>query len=282
MSSNAGLPFIKFSAVAFASIALVYGLKYYESKEKINKLNETIVIDKKTYANDLKEIFERYDVQVSKNKNLLKEINDKKVVYNSFPKENLPAQKAPKIIYTKLVSEKSYDSLKKVLHNVETENKELNDQVSSLYEKNKELTKINSSNEVLASISKNLTAVNVTANGIKIVSNNIIETKKFSSMEQIKVCFTLLENRAAIKGSKDIFIQIVNPNNKVVSKNGETLETQNRLLHYSAKTNVFYDNEEMDVCVFVEPNKEDILKGDYEINIYSGITLIGNTVFSLK
>ncbi|MDI9308889.1 MAG: hypothetical protein QM535_01640 [Limnohabitans sp.] len=281
MSSNVGIPFIKFSAVAFASIALVYGLKYYESKEKINKLNETIVIDKKTYANDLKEIFERYDEQVSKNKYLLKEI-DTKVEFNSLLKENFSTKKAPKIIYTKLVSEKSYDSLKRVLHNVETENKELNDQVSSLFEKNKELTRLNSTNEAIASISKNLTAVNVTANGIKIVSNNIIETKKFSSMEQIKVCFTLLENRAAIKGGKDIFIQIVNPNNKVVSKNGETLETQNRLLHYSAKTNVFYDNEEMDVCVFVEPNKEDILKGDYEINIYSGITLIGNTVFSLK
>lgn len=281
MNSNVGTSFVKFSAVAFASVAFVYGLKYYESKEKINKLNETLVIDKKTYANDLKEIFERYDKQVTHNKNLLKEI-DNKEAHNSFIKENFLAKETPIISYTKVVSEESYDSLKKVLHNVEAENKELNGQVSMLFEKNKELTKINSSNEALVSISKNLTAVNVTANGIKIVSNNIIETKKFSSMEQIKVCFTLLENRAAIKGSKDIFIQIVNPNNQVVSKNGETLETQNRLLHYSAKTNVFYDNEEMDVCVFVEPNKEDILKGDYEINIYSGITLIGNTVFSLK
>lgn len=281
MSSNVGLSLIKLSTVAFASVALVYGLKFYESKEKINKLNETIVIDKKTYANDLKEIFKRYDEQVSKNQNLLKNKNNT-IEQNSLNEENLSLKGAPKIVYTKVVTEKSFDSLKKVLRNVEAENKELNNQVASLFEKNKELAKINSSNEALASVSKNLTAVNVTANGIKIVSNNIIETKKFSSMEQIKVCFTLLENRAAIKGGKDIFIQIVNPKNKVVSKNGETLETQNRLLHYSAKTNVFYDNEEMDVCVFVEPNKEDILKGDYEINIYSGITLIGNTVFSLK
>jgi hypothetical protein len=53
-------------------------------------------------------------------------------------------------------------------------------------------------------------------------------------------------------------------------------------LHYSAKTNVFYDNDQVDVCVFVDPNKSDLLKGDYEINIFSGINIIGNTVFSLK
>ena len=144
------------------------------------------------------------------------------------------------------------------------------------------MQKQNATNENTFSVSKNLTATNVYANGIKIVSNNIIETRRFSSTEQIKVCFTLLENKAALKGNKDIYIQIVNPNNKVVSKIGESYTSGDKLLDFSAKTNIFYDNEELDVCVFVDPNKEDMSKGDYEINIFSGINLIGNTVFSLK
>ncbi|WP_167626944.1 hypothetical protein [Flavobacterium psychrophilum] len=44
----------------------------------------------------------------------------------------------------------------------------------------------------------------------------------------------------------------------------------------------FYDNDKLDVCLFVDPNKDDMQKGDYKINIFSGINLIGNTVFSLK
>ena len=100
--------------------------------------------------------------------------------------------------------------------------------------------------------------------------------------EQIKVCFTLLENRATLKGGKDIFIQIINPKNKVVCKNGEYLEIGEKSLFYSAKTNIYYDNDELDVCVFVDPNKTDIIKGDYEINIFSGTNIIGSTVFSLK
>ena len=50
------------------------------------------------------------------------------------------------------------------------------------------------------------------------MSNNIIETKRFMATEQIKVCFTLLENRATLKGGKDIFIQIINPKNNIDPK----------------------------------------------------------------
>ena len=67
-----------------------------------------------------------------------------------------------------------------------------------------------------------------------------------------------------------------------MSKNGEFVESEDKLLHFSAKTNIFYDNDQLDVCVFVDPNKNDLFRGDYEINIFSGINLIGNTVFSLK
>ena len=91
-----------------------------------------------------------------------------------------------------------------------------------------------------------------------------------------------MENRSAVRGNKDIYIQIVNPEGKIVSKNGEIFEAKEKLLRYSTKTNVFYNNEELDVCVFVDPNKNDMTKGDYEINIYSGINLIGNSIFSLK
>lgn len=277
---------VKLSTVVFASAAFVFALKYYDSQSKNEKLKQSIKIDKETYANDMKEIFNRYDHEVSKNRGLLKQkgiLGKEETIVN---KKVLVVYDQQKVASEKAILKKHFtkkiDSLNSLLNKQNEANKSLSSEVVLLINKNKELQKQNSTNESAAAISKNLTAVNVIANGIKIVSNNIIETKRLSATEQIKVCFTLLENKAAIKGNKDIYIQIVNPNNKVVSKNGEFVETGDRLLHYSAKTNVFYDNEEMDVCVFVDPNREDMKKGDYEINIFSGITLIGNTVFSLK
>lgn len=285
MTSKTTITIIKLSSVVFVSTAMVFAVKYYDSQSKNKKLIETIQIDKKTYTNDLKEIFNRYDSELLKNKNLIQSttINQNKeiIVYKNILKVieksdyNLELVAGSKFV-------KKIDSLKNTLKKQSDENKSLTNQVTILVAKNRELQKQNSNNENIQKVSKNLTATNVYANGIKIVSNNIIETKRFNNTEQIKVCFTLLENKAALKGNKDLYIQIVNPNKKIVNKNGNFLETEDKLLDFSAKTNVFYDNEELDVCVFVDPNKNDMLKGDYEINIFSGINLIGNTVFSLK
>ena len=268
-------------SIVFVSIAIVFVAKYYDSQSKNKKLEETIQLDKKIYTNDLKEIFNRYDSAVIKNKEVLalKTFATKTEITNT--KES--SKNNQSIITTNVKNNYStIDSLKAALKNEQNSNKTLSNQLTDLVSKNKELQKQNATNENTLSVSKNLTATNVYANGIKIVSNNIIETRRFSSTEQIKVCFTLLENKAALKGNKDIYIQIVNPNNKVVSKIGESYTSGDKLLDFSAKTNIFYDNEELDVCVFVDPNKEDMSKGDYEINIFSGINLIGNTVFSLK
>ncbi len=268
-------------SIVFVSIAIVFVAKYYDSQSKNKKLEETIQLDKKIYTNDLKEIFNRYDSAVIKNKEVLalKTFATKTEITNT--KES--SKNNQSIITTNVKNNYStIDSLKKALKSEQNNTRTLHSQIADLATKNKELQKQNATNENTLSVSKNLTATNVYANGIKIVSNNIIETRRFSSTEQIKVCFTLLENKAALKGNKDIYIQIVNPNNKVVSKIGESYTSGDKLLDFSAKTNIFYDNEELDVCVFVDPNKEDMSKGDYEINIFSGINLIGNTVFSLK
>lgn len=281
MSIKTTLTIVKLSSVAFLSATLVFAMKYYDSQLKNQELEKSLKLDRETYVNDLKEIFNRYDAEVLKNKKLSgnPEFSSKEETLIDKDVSNTIQQKNPA---SNSQVAKKYDSLKSLLKNQVEESKSLATQVNILVEKNRELSKKNSDNERVIAVSKNLTATNVYANGIKIVSNNIIETKRFNATEQIKVCFTLLENKAAIKGNKDIFIQILNPSNKVVNKNGDFLESKDRLLHYSAKTNVFYDNEEMDVCVFVDPNKNDIQKGDYEINIFSGINLIGSTVFSLK
>lgn len=281
MSIKTSVVLLKVTTISVLSIAFVLGMKYYDSTEKYKKLQESTKIDKEAYTNDLKEILNRYDAEVQKNSPL-----------NST--ENLPTEKVvvvkkvesnTKTVVPAAISKnylKKIDSFETLLKKQALENSELYNQVTSLRDKNRELTKKNLVNESIISSTKNLTAVNVVANGVKIVANNIIETKRFNATEQVKVCFTLLENKAAIKGDKDIYIQIINPENKVVAKNGEVIESNDRLLRFSAKTNVYYDNEDLDVCVFVDPNKQDMSKGDYEINIYSGINLIGSTVFSLK
>ena len=285
MSVKTSISIVKVASVIFGSAAVVLGVKYHHGVTQNHRLKETIQLDKKNHSSELNEIFSRYDSELLKNKKLLesttqnfKTISEsKKVIYKTILRNNyiLKTEEHNQLI-------KKIDSLRALL-SIENEQKQLlKGQVNNLIAKNKDLQNQNLKNESIFSLNRNLTAANVYANGIKIVSNNIIETKRFNKTEQIKVCFTLLENKATVKGTNDIYIQIINPKQIVINKEDDFAEIGDKFLHYSAKTNVFYDNEELDVCVFVDSNKKDILKGDYEINIFSGAKLIGNTTFSLK
>ncbi len=285
MSLRISSTFLKLASIVLLSTTTTFAVKYFKAKKENLQLKESIKLDKETYINDLKEIFKRYDNQVLKNTELSgskKEEVSLDVVKVEKKKASLP-KRSSKIIYSeKNASKKEIDSFQNLIKEKEEENASIHNEMDRLSQKNTELENKNRENEKNVSKTRNLTATNVIANGVKIVSNNIIETKRFSATEQIKVCFTLLENKSAIQGYKDIYLQIINPKKRVVTNNGEFVEFDNQLLRYSAKTNVFYENEELDVCVFIDPNKKDLLPGDYEINIYSGINLIGNTVFSLK
>ncbi|WP_034101808.1 hypothetical protein [Flavobacterium psychrophilum] len=78
MTSRTALTMIKLSSIIFISIAMVFAVKYHDSQNKYKKLKEAIQIDKKTYSNDLREIFNLYDSELLKNKKLIQYKNLKK------------------------------------------------------------------------------------------------------------------------------------------------------------------------------------------------------------
>jgi hypothetical protein len=290
MSTKNSITIIKLASIVFLSSTMVMSVKYYESQEKNKKLELSNLLDKKNYVNELREILNRYDAEILKNKKLLTSISslisnqEKSSAENSLATTITVRQKTIDIVKkpNTEIYLRQIDSLKLILKKQNEDYKTLSKELLVLINKNNELEREGQKKDNIILVSKNLTATNVYANGIKIISNNLIETKQFNKTEQIKVCFTLLENKATLKGKKDIYIQIINPKNKVISKNGDHMDIGEKSLFYSAKTDVYYDNDLLDVCVFVDPNKADILKGDYEINIFSGTNIIGNTIFSLK
>lgn len=283
MSIRDSLTTYKLTSFALLTIVATLGIKYYQSVEKNIKLIEEKKVDQATYSNELREILNRYDEELAKNGILLESIPNTKSNLVRVEKAREVVSVKNQIVYRSMKKDLlKIDSLRLLLKNSTIDRNDLVEEIKALRERNKELNRKNYDNESIIAISKNLTATNITTDGVKIVGNNILEAKRLNALEQLKVCFTLLENRAAIKGNKDLYIQIINPEGHVVSKTDAVFETKESLLPYSAKTNVYYDNEELDVCLFVDPNKATMTKGDYELNIYSGINLIGSSVFTLK
>ena len=275
------LAVIKVSVVVLSVSIVTLVAKLYSFENQIKELNESIELDKKIHNNDINEILIRYDSVLIKNMRLEKEssLNTNKAT-DSNPVYDTSIKKLKGSIS---ILEKNNTSKEKRLANLnsvlKTKQIDLESNKEEILNLNSKIAKLQT--EIKRSVGdmelKKLKAKNVSAIGSKVVSEKIVETKRLKGTEKIKVCFTLEDNPSVEKGDKDIFIQIINPKSNIVSKAPAVLEIKNKTLFYSAKTTINYAKENVDVCVLVDAHKNNLIKGNYIVNIFSGINLIGNT-----
>ncbi|WP_459210077.1 hypothetical protein [Aquimarina rhabdastrellae] len=127
-----------------------------------------------------------------------------------------------------------------------------------------------------------LTAANIKAEGVKVRnSGKIVTTSRASRADKIRVCFTLSPNKITNKGDKQLFVQVINPSNNLI---GEKVSAhfKDAVLTYSASNKVFYENDALDVCILVDAKEEEIVKGNYIVNLFSGPKMISTTQFELR
>jgi hypothetical protein len=100
-------------------------------------------------------------------------------------------------------------------------------------------------------------------------SGKVVDTKRSSRADKVRACFTLTPNPIAEKGDRTLFVQVINPKNNLLGSKA-TLQLEDKTLNYSTSTKVFYENDELDVCVLVDAKEEDLIEGRYTINVFDG------------
>ncbi len=127
-----------------------------------------------------------------------------------------------------------------------------------------------------------LTAANIKAEGVRVRnSGKISSTTKASKSEKVRVCFTLSPNKLTEKGDKELFVQVINPENNLIGDK-ISVNFDDAILTYSGRNKVFYENDALDVCVLVDAAEGELVKGNYVVNLFSGPRMISNTQFELK
>lgn len=108
-------------------------------------------------------------------------------------------------------------------------------------------------------------------------------TDKAKKTDNIKICFTLSENKLVEPGRKNIYIRIVAPPDKrVLTKkqtnvfvyNGETIQ-------YSITKEVNYQKQSIDICKYWYQNEE-FIEGKYHVEIFVDEYRIGSKSFKLR
>lgn len=147
--------------------------------------------------------------------------------------------------------------------------------VDSVSERNVAMAETIKKGSVVSAVDLRGEAVIVRSNG------KIVDTRRSSRADKVRACFTLTPNSIAERGDRLLYVQVINPKNNLLGKKA-TMQFENGTLNFSETTKVFYENEELDVCVLVDATEADLVEGRYTINVFDGPKQIATTTMELK
>jgi hypothetical protein len=161
---------------------------------------------------------------------------------------------------------------------IKSENKEL-EKKSEKYE----LKNIEYQNKI--NLAKKLSAINVSGQGVKIKSNgNESPVTKASKTEQLKITFAFSDNPIADKGSKDVYVRIIDPNGSTLfveeTGSGKFVQDDQQSM-FTVKKSVTFDNSGDPVTIYWKKGN-DYTKGHYNIEVFCEGFQIGQGGFDLK
>ena len=156
---------------------------------------------------------------------------------------------------------------------------------SVLTETIKVVDSVNMENEALSETVKRAAIVKATdLRGEAVIvrsSGKLVDTRRSSRADKIRACFQLAPNEVAETGDRTLFVQVLNPKNNLLGEKG-IHNFPNGVLNYSKTVNVYYENEELDVCALVDAKEDDLIEGRYVINVFDGGRQIASTTMELK
>jgi len=186
--------------------------------------------------------------------------------------------------YKKLYLEK-IDSLIKANETLQVENKSLKAEIKTEQRRNEQLMdqNVNLTNKV--ALGAVLKVSNFSVEGIRMRSGGKeAATTKARSVEKIKACFTLGENKVANRGNKNVYLRVITPegsslwiedagSGKFMAQGQETL--------YTAMATVDYQQEDLPLCIYWTKGTP-FAEGTYKAEVYADGMLIGETSFTLR
>jgi hypothetical protein len=188
-----------------------------------------------------------------------------------------------------LKSESNKEQLNKKLADELKEIKKLRDQylekIDNLLAENKRLKKDNSDlNSKVEQISKDLQNTVNTASVLRVeyvkintlkkkYNNKYTPTLLAKRTDKFDICFTLLENKIAKRGSRTIFLRLISPNGKVIGNraqgSGSFIETKsNSQIQFTLSKSIDYNNATENLILTWEANGEKYDVGVYTAEIY--------------
>ncbi len=110
------------------------------------------------------------------------------------------------------------------------------------------------------------------------------ETRFANRAQRIRIYFIINENITARRGTKDIYVRIMRPDQLLMSKSADNLfKFEDLRIQYSAMREVVYEGHDLPVAIFWDnTNEAEFMTGTYTIDLFADGTNIGTTTLELR
>ncbi|MFD2542926.1 hypothetical protein ACFSSB_11400 [Lacinutrix gracilariae] len=264
--------------------------------------NTEILSDKKLILNKLKETSLAYDTAIKESKVKDVHLEEAKLKIDHLIDSLQTSNATVKDLL--LLKEKQLE-LSSEMKNLIRDNKELIQDnkilVHSLQKRKTQLsnseaisTELKKENEALQAEknllhnsieeAKYLTLLDLEIAGIKERSSGKeMTTNKAKRVNKLKICYAIAKNTLVQEGDKTMQVQILDPNNELVTQNTGALQIAESNILYSFNTTFSYKNENLNVCDYFVFNADTTLeKGTYQIHIYDNKNVVTSSTIALK
>lgn len=271
------------------SLVLAYIL-FFQAKPELRRTIEErqyVTQEKNRLEGELEELIVEYDSLRTENDSINIKLESEQEKIRKLLK--VQASNTTKI----RMYQRELETLRKVMRSYIIQIDSLNTRNQELTAENievrKQLRKVETDYEELSTkkdeltskveLAQKLDAKNIIAEGL---NRNSKPKDKISKIEKIRVCFTVRENRVADAGNKIIYLRITRPDEIILSSpEAGFFEFQGESLIYSAKRELEYENQDIDMCIYWDIIEE-LIPGTYNISLYAEGYEIGTTTMLLK
>lgn len=280
-------------------LVIISGVKlYYDHQEKAQKTEEILILsEENTGLNQrLDSITYELEIRINEIKQLggdidsLIAIKDQLILERNSNRNRTVAEiaKLNQRIdgYGKLLQEKDADivRLKAMNEQLFSENTVLKSTKAEIEEEVVKLSQKTQELEEKVNVAAKLRAENIVIAAVNARGREREGEFRNRQQEKLKIAFTLADNPVAPFGTRDIYVQILSPNNQVIfdiAKGSGTFSMDGREEFYTARQDILFNNSLQRLTYFYEKGT-DYTKGMHTVRIFADGLEIGEKAFEVK
>jgi len=266
-------------------ISLIWQSRQFEKQVA---LKTQFIEEKNALRDDLDDLIDEHEFLKDEHSELNEQLFEKDSLISAYAadikkllrSENQLNEAKRKITRLKEISRKyisAIDSLLTMNATLVIENDSVKKANSIISSRNKKLEKTNQQLVDRVSVASVLKAENIDVEGLYYrASGREVASSRANKIQNFRICLSILENKVAEAGVKELFIRIIAPDGNVlnVANQIQELELPDTILQYSFAHSFEYENQHITDCILW--TRGNVLSaGDYRFELIVDNELIG-------